>query len=614
MSQQIINIDELPPNDEIRISFDKCNKNFTELYEDVDELNGRIDRIRIPAGGGRGGGGSGNGDGGQGPPGPPGPQGPQGDPGPAGETGSAGPKGDTGDVGPQGPTGDTGAQGSPGATGAQGPPGIDGIQGPQGEPGASTSVIKYRFSTTTSPPPASGYLRLNNANPALATVVYCSKTTDVGGDATLVFGITQIDDQLLIQDFNDSSIRHLFRVTALPIDQGTYTEIAVLWIEGAGTFANNNVISTGFMRPGQEGPPGPQGDPGPVGPPGPAGPQGDPGAQGSPGAPGAQGPTGATGSAGSPGATGPQGPPGAGSPSPPQGRLTLQSATPVMTTTQSAKTTIYYSPYVGSALPLYDGVNLVMTAFTELSVATTDTTKNPAAIGSEKVNDWFVWNDAGTLRLSHCPDWTSDTTPSGTGTRPGLVRVNGIWLNNAAITNGPAAQRGTYVGTTRSDSSALLNWQFGSAASGGGLGILGVWNAYNRVDVGTTVTDNGAQYTYSAATTRYARASGNNSIYFVLGLAEDSVFACHVSRGGTTGAAAAVTLHGIGLDVVDFSIQFNQVYASTTFVQLMSTSSSGVFNPGIGFHFFARVEQGDGANANGFNGGSTDFLAARLRM
>jgi hypothetical protein len=132
MTQQIINIDELPHDDAIRISFDKCNNNFTELYDDVDELNGRIDRIRIVPGGGGGSSGSGNGDGEQGPPGPPGPPGPQGDPGAAGATGSPGPKGDQGDVGPQG---DEGPQGPPGDTGAQGPPGTPGIQGPQGDEG-----------------------------------------------------------------------------------------------------------------------------------------------------------------------------------------------------------------------------------------------------------------------------------------------------------------------------------------------------------------------------------------------------------------------------------------------------------------------------------------------
>ena len=68
----------------------------------------------------------------------------------------------------------------------------------------------------------------------------------------------------------------------------------------------------------------------------------------------------------------------------PQGRLTLQTATPVMTTTQSAKTTIFYTPYVGNQVPIYNGTSMVMTTFAELSVATTDTTKSPAAIGASQ--------------------------------------------------------------------------------------------------------------------------------------------------------------------------------------------------------------------------------------
>src|SRR5262245_59170540 len=171
MAQQIIAIDELPDNDEIRIAFDKCNDNFTELYEDVDRLDERIDHLRIPAGGG-GGAGDGSGNGEQGPPGPAGPQGPEGPAGPAGADGAVGPQGPQGDPGAAGATGPQGPQGDPGATGAQGPPGPTGNTGPQGEPGGSTSVLQYRYQTGTSPPPATGYLRLNNADPTLATSIY----------------------------------------------------------------------------------------------------------------------------------------------------------------------------------------------------------------------------------------------------------------------------------------------------------------------------------------------------------------------------------------------------------------------------------------------------------
>jgi hypothetical protein len=87
----------------------------------------------------------------------------------------------------------------------------------------------------------------------------------------------------------------------------------------------------------------------------------------------------------------------------PQGRLTLQTVTPVMTTTQSAKTTIYYTPYHGNQIVIYDGTNMVPTTFAEISVLTTDTTKNPAAIGASKVNDWFVWTDGDAAPEAHGP-------------------------------------------------------------------------------------------------------------------------------------------------------------------------------------------------------------------
>src|SRR6185369_10415107 len=101
----------------------------------------------------------------------------------------------------------------------------------------------------------------------------------------------------------------------------------------------------------------------------------------------------------------------------------------------------------------------------------------PAAIGASKVNDWFVWNDSGTLRLTHSVDWTNDTTRASA-----LTMVNGILLNASAITNGPGASRGTYVGTTRSNGSSQLDWIFGAS---GVAALFYVWNAYNRVNVDT---------------------------------------------------------------------------------------------------------------------------------
>ena len=76
---------------------------------------------------------------------------------------------------------------------------------------------------------------------------------------------------------------------------------------------------------------------------------------------------------------------GGGGLSPPQGRLTLQTAVPVMSTTQSAKTTIYYTPYVGNQVPIWNGTTMTPTTFVELSNVTTASSvgsAGPAAVAA----------------------------------------------------------------------------------------------------------------------------------------------------------------------------------------------------------------------------------------
>ena len=218
----------------------------------------------------------------------------------------------------------------------------------------------------------------------------------------------------------------------------------------------------------------------------------------------------------------------------PQGRLTLQTATPVMITTQAAKTTIYYTPYTGMLVPIYNGTVFTMTSIgAELSQTTTDTTKSPAAVAANSNYDLFVWSDTGgTMRCTRGPAWTSATARSA-GTA--LVMVNGIWLNNAAITNGPAASRGTYVGTVRSNASSQIDWTYGTVAAGGGAGVFGVWNAYNRRLVISQSSNSVDNWTYNSTTVRAANASTTFRHSFVCGLAEDAFEAEYCRHGGHAG-------------------------------------------------------------------------------
>lgn len=298
---------------------------------------------------------------------------------------------------------------------------------------------------------------------------------------------------------------------------------------------------------------------------------------------------------------------------PPQGRLTLQTATPVMPATQSAKTTIYYTPYVGNQIPIYDGVSFRNVAFSELSVATTDNTKSPAAIGASKVNDWFVWDDAGTTRIGHGPDWTSDTARSA-GTA--LTMVNGILLNSAALTNGPAASRGTYVGTTRSDGSSQLNWVIGAAASGGTAGNLALWNTYNRVVIGSTSQDTASSLYTSNTIRQYGGATAMQCSY-ILGLSEDSILASISSEFALAAASGAFAIVGIGLDSTT-TFQFSRYRsppnpAASTYVSPW-TQSIVLSQPAIGYHTLSLNQQGDGTNSCEYNNSLKGIIAVQLRM
>jgi putative flippase GtrA len=167
--------------------------------------------------------------------------------------------------------------------------------------------------------------------------------------------------------------------------------------------------------------------------------------------------TGDQGTAGTTGGTGAAGPAGANGPGYVSGgRLTLTTGTPYMTANNTlAQATIYYTPATGDTCLIYDGTNMVPTTFAEYSQALSDTAKSPAATAASSLYDMFAWNDAGTFRCTRGPAWTNGTTRSA-GTA--LVRVKGVLVNNAAITNGPAAQRGTYVGTIQTDGSITMQF------------------------------------------------------------------------------------------------------------------------------------------------------------
>lgn len=271
----------------------------------------------------------------------------------------------------------------------------------------------------------------------------------------------------------------------------------------------------------------------------------------------------------------------------PQGRLTLSTGVKVMTSTVSGATTVYYTP---GLVPLYNGSSWAMAdILAELSQTTTDTTKSPAACTTNSNYDMFVWDDGGTFRCTRGPAWTSDTARgTGAGTTE-LQDVNGIPTNKNAITNGPAANRGTYVGTIRTNGSSTVDWTLGTIAAGGGAARLCVWNAYNRVEVSTQVSDSTDSWTLASAgpTWRAANNSATNRVSYVCGLPEDAFRGAYncLAFGGTTAGAAV----GIGYDsTTAFSGQ--TAYTAANSANVLMTICARYDTTSLGFHYMSGIE------------------------
>jgi hypothetical protein len=300
------------------------------------------------------------------------------------------------------------------------------------------------------------------------------------------------------------------------------------------------------------------------------------------------------------------------------GRITITTGTPILTSSTSAQTTVYFTPYVHQFAPIWNGSKFVMTDLGgELSQATTDATKSPAAVAASKNYDIFLWSDGGTMRATRGPAWTSDTARgTGAGTTE-LQRVNGILNNKNAITNGPGAGAGTYVGSIRSNASSQIDFIFGTPASGGTAAVLGIWNMYNRIDFASNVTDNGVAYAYGTNTIRQARASAGNQFSLLVGQQEDGITITYNFASIPASAVGAQCANGIGLDsTTTFFGQWwltNNQVANGHGVYASCQYQMGPAELALGWHTIAALERGDSGSTS-FDNQTANQLSYRWRL
>ena len=242
-----------------------------------------------------------------------------------------------------------------------------------------------------------------------------------------------------------------------------------------------------------------------------------------------------------------------------QGRITLQSGTPVPSTDQTGGT-IYYTPFTGNSIGLYCiGSGWRIYNFSEISISISGTPINKNA-------DIFVYDNAGVVALDFTT-WASDNARSAA-----LAQQDGIWVLGSSHDK-------RYIGTVRTSAS--------STAEDSQLRRF-VWNYKNRVQRKLYVTDVTANWTYTLLTYRQANANAANDVQVVVGLQESLVaLKCYCGLAQSAGATAGV---GIGEDVTNASIaDFHKL--SKLSGNILSSEAEMLRNPSIGYHSYNWLER-----------------------
>lgn len=311
----------------------------------------------------------------------------------------------------------------------------------------------------------------------------------------------------------------------------------------------------------------------------------------------------------------------------PQGYLTLVTGTPVISSDQTAKTSVFYTPDVGDRVPIStDGSTFKMRQFSELTLALVS---NHVA---STLYDVFLFDNAGVLMIGTGPAWNTSTAGSGArGTGAGtteLQRVHGLYTNKNAMTarNGSttysvAANQGTYVGTIFIDSAA---GQVSNYVSWGAARKWSVWNAFNRKPIKILNGDSTSNWTIPSLNSIRASngSTTNNTLTTMAGLPEEPIsveFSQFIEAQGIANSVTAII--GIGVNAnnafsgMQAQVSTNNQNASSVTIGSTVTARHTVA-PGIGINSIVSCEETQGAAAiQGifFGGSAVMVLSAAWR-
>jgi hypothetical protein len=111
---------------------------------------------------------------------------------------------------------------------------------------AGISPTEFTFNTSTTAPPGSGTIRLNNATQGSATTIWVHDMNALNVDVSRAIAMLKTGNTLLVQDKTNANNYQYYRVSAAVTDAGTYTTVPVTWQSGGSNITAGRVMLAAF--------------------------------------------------------------------------------------------------------------------------------------------------------------------------------------------------------------------------------------------------------------------------------------------------------------------------------------------------------------------------------
>ena len=264
-----------------------------------------------------------------------------------------------------------------------------------------------------------------------------------------------------------------------------------------------------------------------------------------------------------------------------EGRLTASTGVPVTIADVSGATSIYYTPYIGDKIALYDGSSWNIRTFTQITISLSGFT-------AIKPYDVFAYDNSGTVTIETLI-WTNNST-----------RATALAYEDGVLSKAGATTR-RYLGTV------YIN------ASGGQtedtLVKRYLWNYYNRVPRPLQKLETTDSWTYTTATYRQANADTANQVDTCVGVAEVllnlNVLGLAASTQGDNNVTVQVGIDEGGTTANDSTVFSGPEVATYNAKQIEANLTK---YPAVGFQYWVWVEKSTALGTTtwyGDNGGAT---------